>query len=426
MPGEHADWLMCSDSKQSKSLPWITTAPNPYKATRFAPEYEGIADTVQDTMSSASNRKRHGALPSESWQFSFDEHFRNYRNVGFPAITTSHADRLEVHPRTKANDASSLPRGYSTSQQPMVHQRCQTQTHSQGAVHQDSCGRFADGCLQSKISEYPEIMAALQQQRGLAQDEQQVESDLAEIPAANEEEMMNEEEAMNDDDEWAEDDGSEWQEDYGAGEEEEDEEDEDEGNNEEAEMDYDDAVEVDDERYFLEPEQSKHLPREPALPLLAAFSQVSPGVGGPNFVSPCDSGACIGLYPISTAGFRTHLTFSPPKLFPLPLTHQHRARPRPSLSLHSTPAGYSRAFSSLIRNCRPTRLPIFDNLPRHVSSLLYGRLQLDGSRRMELRWTRHRTRCGGALGWYIGRSLGDGHKETFFRMQRTCLRKSSS
>lgn len=165
----------------------------------------------------------------------------------------------------------------------MVYQWGQTQTHSQGAVHQDACGRCADGCLQSKISEYPEIMAALQQQRGLVQDEQQVESDLVEIPVADEEEMMNEEEAMNDENQWAEDGGAEWQEDYGEEEEEEDEV-EDEGNNREAEMDHDDAVEVDDERYFLEPEQPKHFPREPALPLLAAFSQVSPGVGRPNFV----------------------------------------------------------------------------------------------------------------------------------------------
>lgn len=33
-------------------------------------------------------------------------------------------------------------------------------------------------------------------------------------------------------------------------------------------------LETDDSAYILEPEQPKHQPREPLLPLLAAFSQV--------------------------------------------------------------------------------------------------------------------------------------------------------
>lgn len=123
--------------------------------------------------------------------------------------------------------------------------------------------------IQSKISQYPEIMAALQQQRGAVEDEQKVESDLVETQPADEEEMVNEEEemmneeeeiineeeGMNDQEEWADEDAEE---DEAA----------------EDQVEHDETDEMDLEKYFLEPEQAKHLPREPALPLLAAFSQV--------------------------------------------------------------------------------------------------------------------------------------------------------
>jgi hypothetical protein len=115
-------------------------------------------------------------------------------------------------------------------------------------------------------------MAALQQQRGTAEDEQQVESDLVQTQPADEEEMMNEEEEMMNQEEGMmnEEDGMNDEEDWADEDAEEDlEEDEDAG-----EVEHDDAVEIDLEKYFLEPEQAKHLPREPALPLLAAFSQV--------------------------------------------------------------------------------------------------------------------------------------------------------
>ncbi|GHJ86939.1 hypothetical protein NliqN6_3341 [Naganishia liquefaciens] len=238
---ENGEEYLAMMHKQSKSLPWITTAPNPYKATHFAAEHEETTQSVQDTASTASSRKRHGALPSESWQLSFDEHFRNYRNYIQEQKPTMPRVSLEGIPHP--------------SNQWYINGVKRKRIHK------------------SKISEYPEIMAALQQQRGLVQDEQQVEDDLVEMPVANEEEMMNEEEemlneeeAMNDEDEWAEDDEAEFANAY--------EEEEIEDNDAQAEINEDDdATEIDDGRYFLEPEQPKHLPREPVLPLLAAFSQ---------------------------------------------------------------------------------------------------------------------------------------------------------
>lgn len=87
-----------------------------------------------------------------------------------------------------------------------------------------------------------------------------------------EEEMMNqEEEAMTEEEYY----GNEGDDDD---DEEEEFEDEDEDEDEE-EDDDDENGQVDEEKYFFEPEQPKHRGQEPTLPLMAAFSQVSRRAG---------------------------------------------------------------------------------------------------------------------------------------------------
>jgi hypothetical protein len=119
-----------ANSKQSKSLPWITSAPNPYKATHFAREE---STGGQDSPAAKKKRQsRHGALPSEAWQISFDEHFKNYRNVCplYPSWTL--ADNQAVHSRKQILDAPCLTRRDTASKRPVVYQRYQKKTDPQG------------------------------------------------------------------------------------------------------------------------------------------------------------------------------------------------------------------------------------------------------------------------------------------------------
>ncbi|KAJ9127425.1 hypothetical protein QFC24_000833 [Naganishia onofrii] len=159
----------------------------------------------------------------------------------------------------------------------------------------------------SKISLYPEIAAAaVKAQQTVNSDERRVEDDLADsledvgrtkqqqegvVPAEvesvtevqvqvvqefvrdvneeeelmnEEEEMMNEEEAMNEEEYY----GNEGDDDDG-----EEEEFEDEDENDDDDEEDDENGQVDEEKYFFEPEQPKHRGQEPTLPLIAAFSQ---------------------------------------------------------------------------------------------------------------------------------------------------------
>lgn len=203
---------------------------------------------------------------------------------------------------------------------------------------------------QSKISQYPEIAAALTaaQETVTNSDERQVEDDLAPVEeeaglgsaedvvneeeAMNEEEMMNEEEAMNEEamnDETY----------YGAQDDDEgkefEEEDEVDGTaDHEDEDDDDDEDVVDEEKYFLEPEQAKHRGQEPTLPLIAAFSQVRAPSHPFQAVPYCltngesfDSGVYTRPSRTSIPGYLKPWTSFPPNS-PAPQKTKHQTRPR--------------------------------------------------------------------------------------------------